>query len=104
MLNHLDISGMNFGKEELKALCATLSQSDTLISIHLCDNSLRSDPELMLEIIDMFGVTEDALKDVYEIEFNKNRRVGDGHKGSEIRKLRAIVKNFTGTVDKNEVK
>ena len=67
MLNHLDICGMNFGKEELKALCGTLSSSDTLIAVHLSDNGLRSDPEMMLEVLDMFGIGEDALKDDYEI-------------------------------------
>ena len=100
MLNHLDISGMNFGKEELKALCATLSQSDTLISVHLSDNGLRSDQEMMSEVLDMFGIGENALKDPYEIEFDLNRRCGDGKKGHETEKLKKIVKNFTGTVDK----
>jgi hypothetical protein len=104
MLNHLDISGMNFGKEELKLICATLSANETLLAIHISDNGLRSESELLLEILDMFGIGENALKDVYEIEFDRNRRCGDGKKGEETKKLKNIVKKHTGFVDRHDVR
>ena len=42
-LNHLDISGMNFDHHSLIELCSVISGMEYLLSIHLCDNDIRTD-------------------------------------------------------------
>lgn len=80
-LNHLDISGLNLGRDynpdkyhyqydverhnstaPILALAVALAQSDYLLGIHLSDNGLRADEELLLEVLDMFGLDEKSLE------------------------------------------
>lgn len=41
ILNHIDISGMNFDRDSIFKICSALSQNENLLCIHLSDNGLR---------------------------------------------------------------
>jgi len=55
-LNHIDLSGMNFQKEQLHELCEHLCGSPNLLAIHLNDNGLQHDDEFMGDILGYFGI------------------------------------------------
>lgn len=63
VLNHLDISGMNFSDEQLIQISKAASQSEGLIAIHMSDNGIRAEKELQGEVLDIFGLSEDIFKD-----------------------------------------
>ena len=58
-LIHLDISGMNFGVEQLEELCPILATCDNLQALHLSDNNIREDTELTESVQSMFGISEE---------------------------------------------
>lgn len=58
MLNHLDLSGLSLEKEHLLTLCPVVALAENIQCFHLNDNSIRNDFELMLEILDIFGISE----------------------------------------------
>ena len=88
MLNHLDISGMNFIKEYMIQLCQAIASSELLVSVHLSDNNISSEMDYSLEILDIFGLNESIYK---EIPCKINRGVLDGEN------LRKIVNKTCGT-------
>lgn len=60
---HIDLSGLSFLKEQLKVLCPILIRIDTLVAIHLSGMGIKRNEEnpredLMLEILDYFGIPE----------------------------------------------
>jgi len=57
---------MNISKEELPDLCKEMSQVQLLMSIHLNDNEITRNSELMEELLDIFGIQRDDL-----IELNR---------------------------------
>lgn len=61
ILNHFNMSGMNFTMDKIKLLCESIIKNDMLMSIHMNDNGITLDYELMLEILDMFGIQEKDL-------------------------------------------
>ena len=76
LLNHLDVSGMNFSKEQLLLVAeAALCQSESLLAIHLSDNGIRFDLETRDEILDMMGLTPDIFKILVDQEFKTNQRI-----------------------------
>jgi hypothetical protein len=56
LLNHLDISGMNFNTTGLLMLCETLAMCPSLMSIHLNDNNINENKQLHLEILQIFDI------------------------------------------------
>lgn len=61
VLCHVKLSGMRFGKKPLLELCHNASKVRLLMSIHLNDNEINSDHELMQEVLDIFGLREEDL-------------------------------------------
>ena len=68
VLCHVKLSGMRFGPKPLLDLCNKASKVRLLMSIHLNDNEINSDPELMQEILDIFGL---RLEDLVELNRQK---------------------------------
>lgn len=67
-LVHIDLSGLNFEKEQLEAICPLLGKVTSLIGIHLSDMGIKRNPEdpdndLMLEILDYFGIDDSYSKE-----------------------------------------
>jgi hypothetical protein len=58
LLNHLDISGMNFDDSSLITLCESLSCCPNLMAIHMNDNNLMDsrNEELLKEILSIFDL------------------------------------------------
>ena len=58
LLNHLDISGMNFDDSSLITLCESLSCCPNLMAIHLNDNHLMEhrNENLLKEILSIFDL------------------------------------------------
>ena len=65
-LNHLDISGISFEKEQLKTICLILASISSLIAVHLTGMGIKRneddpDNDLMLEILDVFGIDKASV-------------------------------------------
>lgn len=58
LLNHLDISGMNFNDQSLITLCESLSCCPNLMAIHINDNALMEyrNEGLLKEILSIFDL------------------------------------------------
>jgi Ran GTPase-activating protein (RanGAP) involved in mRNA processing and transport len=56
ILNHLDLSGMNFNGDQMREITEYICNSPNLLGVHLNDNGIARDKELMLEILDKFGL------------------------------------------------
>ena len=54
VLNHIDLSGMSFSKDALLTLCSSLSLNTTLVGIHLNDNGIQEDRNLLVEVLELF--------------------------------------------------
>lgn len=99
-LYHLDVSGMNFADEQIVQIAQTASQSEGLIAIHMSDNGIRTDKELLGEILDIFGLSEQIFRDR---QYKLNNPV------SNPKDLRGIIKNqmksqnFYETLKQNKV-
>jgi hypothetical protein len=63
ILNHLDISGLGFQKEDIRRICETIALSNFLCSVHLNDNGIKfADGELSGfcgELHDVFGLSQE---------------------------------------------
>lgn len=76
MLNHLDISGMNFSNEQLLQVADTaLCQSENLLAIHLSDNGIRFNTEIRDEILDIMGLSSSIYKVQMDEDFKINLRI-----------------------------
>jgi Ran GTPase-activating protein (RanGAP) involved in mRNA processing and transport len=66
LLNHLDISGMNFNDQSLIMLCESLSCCPNLMAIHLNDNNLmeQRNEELLKEILSIFDLGDHHIENV----------------------------------------
>lgn len=56
ILNHVDFSGMNFDRHHLLRICESFTKSNLLMSFHMSDNGISSDPALLLQILELFGL------------------------------------------------
>lgn len=56
ILNHLNLSGMNFHYNHLVDLSAQICNCPNLLAVHLSDNGIIRDQELMVDILDYFGL------------------------------------------------
>ena len=66
-LNHIDLSGLSFGREQLALICPLLTQINTLMAVHLSDMGIKRneedpDQDLMLEVLDYFGINNSFIK------------------------------------------
>lgn len=67
-MNHIDLSGLSFEREQLQVLCPLLNAINTLVAIHLSDMDIKRnqedpDNDLMLEVLDHFGIDESYAKE-----------------------------------------
>lgn len=68
-ISHLNFSGMNFNKDQLRRLIKAMKKECLyLICLHLSDNEISQEREFYYEILDEFGITE---QDVLEINRSK---------------------------------
>jgi len=59
------------------------------LAIHLSDNGIRADVELMGELLDMFGQTEEIFKIINDDNFQINQRI------KRPERLREVLKQHT---------
>ena len=95
VINHLDISGMNLGRNynpdkylyqsdvgkhnsnaPILTLALAISQNEFMLGIHMSDNGLRKDEEVLMELLDMFGLDEACTRPPAN-DHKLNRRVGN---------------------------
>jgi len=57
---------MNFTKIELMELCKIMFRLPLVMSIHLNDNEINRDQEMLSEVLDIFGIREEDM-----IELNR---------------------------------
>jgi len=65
-LKHLDISGLNFEREQLKTICLILVEVQSLLAVHLSGMGIKRneedpDNDLMLELLDVFGIDKASV-------------------------------------------
>ena len=120
VLNHLDISGMNLGRDynpekfayqswiqrhnttaPILAICSALSSSYTIMSMHLSDNGLRDDEELFLEVLDNFGLDQMSLQK--DIGFVDPKTIKNNKPILDTQVLRNIIKIHTGAITTDEI-
>ena len=87
-LLHIDLSGLNFEKEQLQVICPLLGSVTSLVGIHLSDMGIKRNPEdpdndLMLEVLDYFGIDDSYAKEPKAV-VNQHTRDPEA--------LRAVVK------------
>jgi len=56
ILNHLDISGMNFDQENLIKIVTSLADISPLVAIHLSDLGISTNEDLTNQILEILGV------------------------------------------------
>mmetsp|Transcript_39543 Transcript_39543/g.60402 ORF Transcript_39543/g.60402 Transcript_39543/m.60402 type:complete len:112 (-) Transcript_39543:2476-2811(-) len=83
---------MNFGKDQVRLLASCLAQSPTLLAIHLSDNGIREDKDFMLEVLELFDISEENLA-YYPDNWYKINRVVE-----HPQKLRNILKQYCGAM------
>jgi uncharacterized protein YjbI with pentapeptide repeats len=59
--NHLNFSGMNIDKSHMSRLCNNLVNVQFLMAIHLNDNGITFDEDLLEECLDIFGIRDGDL-------------------------------------------
>ena len=57
-LNHVNFSGMNFGKDQIRELLEILRDCEFLLAIHLSDNGITEDDDLFYDCLEEFQITE----------------------------------------------
>jgi len=82
---------------EIISLARACSESPFLLGLHMSDNGLREDKELLLEVLDMFGLNEESLKSYEDFEYKVNRRV------YKTNILRNAIKQYTGATTLKEM-
>ena len=69
MLNHLDLSGLAFTKDQLISLATSLCVCQNLMGVHLNDIGITDDEPLFMEILDIFGLGEVDLRTACRSKF-----------------------------------
>ena len=66
LLNHLDISGMNFDDKSLIKLCEVMSCCPNLMVIHLSDNHLleHRNESLLKEVLSIFDLSDHDITEI----------------------------------------
>jgi hypothetical protein len=66
LLNHLDISGMNFDEQSLITLCEVMFCCPSLMGIHMNDNHLNEqrNEELLKEILSIFDLGDNDVNEM----------------------------------------
>ena len=75
ILCHVKLSGMNFTRPELIQLCKTMFRLPLLMSIHLNDNEINRDQEVLSEILDIFGIGEEDLIELNRQSFHQKTNI-----------------------------
>ena len=80
-LNHIDLSGLSFEQEQLQILCPLLSQVETLMGLHLSDMGIKRneedpDNDLLLEVLDYFGVDDTFIKEAKAVTYQQTADPG----------------------------
>lgn len=98
-LKHLEISGMGYGKEQLRKLTIEgLVASKSLIAIHLSDCGLSFDQELRDEILDIFGLGSESIESLESMIGHKtNKEVVN----PDI--IKRVVNSYTKHVDSKDI-
>lgn len=94
LLYHLDLSGMNLADEQIIQISQTATMCEGLIALHMSDNGIRAEKELLGEVLDLFGLSEDIFKDH---EYRVNNPV------SNPQELRNIIKKYTMMLNADQV-
>lgn len=55
-LIHLNMNGMNLSRDHVLAISGACVKSELLCALHMSENSIRRDPELVEEVLDTFGL------------------------------------------------
>ena len=72
MLNFLNISGMNFGREPLVKICDHIARSKFLLAVHMNDNGIRfSDGAAKVTLDQREAPFVDQLKDIFGVPVTK---------------------------------
>lgn len=58
VLNHIDLSGLNFGAQQFSELMQSLPNVKFLEAVHLNDNLISEDLKLKKRLLEAFGVFE----------------------------------------------
>jgi len=61
ILNHMNFSGMNLSEDYLRIILKCLSKSRLIMGIHLNDNGITKNNQLMLELMDILGLNIEDL-------------------------------------------
>ena len=68
-LNHLNFSGMNFSKDQIRELLEILHNCEFLLALHLSDNGITEDGDLFYDCLEEFQITDKDL-----VEINRSKR------------------------------
>ena len=72
MLNFLNISGMNFGREQIVKICNHIARSKFLLSVHMNDNGIRfSEGTGKITLDQREAPFVDQLKDIFGVKVTK---------------------------------
>lgn len=71
VLNHLDLSGIDFGPRQLKELAEVIHNSPVLLAVHLNDIGLNNNVELAHDLLDVFGIEASRFDEASEAVMNK---------------------------------
>lgn len=71
VLNHLDLSGIDFAPGQLKELSEVINQSPVLLSVHFNDMELNSNLDLARDLLDIFGIERSRFDELKEKTVNK---------------------------------
>jgi hypothetical protein len=98
-LNHIDLSGLNFEREQLQVLCPLLNAVNTLVAIHLSDMDIKRnlddpDNDLMLEVLDHFGIDEAYAKE-------QQHTVNQATEHPD--QLKSVIKNHYNMLESQEI-
>lgn len=85
-LLHLDLSGLSFGDEQLLELCNGLVKVPTLLAVHLNDIGFSRNQEVLLQVLEFFGVSEKYANKVPDTNFRNKLTHNDS-------KLKEIIRN-----------
>lgn len=58
LLNHINLSGMEFSHEAVLEVSRAAIRSRLLMSVHLSDNGITTDPERLKQTLNVYGLTE----------------------------------------------
>ena len=97
VLSHIEMSGMNLGREQVSQLAQTMASSETLLGIHMSDNGIRLEEDYLFEIIDMFGLSDEIFQAFDDDYYKVNRPV------QHPQFIKEVFKKNTGALSPREV-